>query len=85
MGATVMKAIPGNQGESTDKKGMRLVSKMAQEKLIGAVQPSTTQPGYEGKMSKKKKKKNPTIMTSVMGVTEDAEVSNPSLMGGGSY
>jgi hypothetical protein len=43
------------------------------------------EPGDKMKMSKKKKKKNPTIMTSVMGVTEDAEVSNPSLMGGGSY
>ena len=77
MGATIMKAIPGNQGESTDKQmsGMNMSS-----------MPETTQPGDEMKMSKKKKKKkNPTIMTSVMGVTEDAEVSNPSLMGGGSY
>tara|TARA_R100000657_G_C4659498_1_gene103299 strand:+ start:253 stop:486 length:234 start_codon:yes stop_codon:yes gene_type:complete len=77
MGATIMKAIPGNQGESTDKKmsGMNMSS-----------MPETTQPGDEMKMSKKKKKKKPTIMTSVMGVTEDAEVSNPSLMsGGGSY
>lgn len=73
MGATIMKAIPGNQGESTD--GMNMSS-----------MPETTQPGDEMKMSKKKKKKKPTIMTSVMGVTEDAEVSNPSLMsGGGSY
>ena len=80
-----MKAIPGNQGESTDKKmqGMNMASNLANQTF--KTQPSTTQPGDQGKMSKKKKKKNPTIMTSVMGVTEDAEVSNPSLMGGGSY
>tara|TARA_R100001129_G_scaffold171517_1_gene141698 strand:+ start:387 stop:647 length:261 start_codon:yes stop_codon:yes gene_type:complete len=86
MGATVMKAIPGNQGESTDQKGMRLVSKMAQEKLTGAVQPSTTQIMDEGKESKKKKKKDKqTILTSTAGVTDEAEISNRSLMGGGSY
>ena len=78
MGATVMKAIPGNQGESTDQR--------LKAKAVDMLEPTTTQPGDEGKMSKKKKKKKPTIMTSVMGVTEDAEVSNPSLMsGGGSY
>jgi hypothetical protein len=82
MGATVMKAIPGNQGESTDKpmQGMNMASNLVKSNM-----PETTQPGDKMKMSKKKKKKNPTIMTSVMGVTEDAEVSNPSLMGGGSY
>ena len=83
MGATIMKAIPGNQGESTDKQmsGMNMASNLAKSNM-----PETTQPGDEMKMSKKKKKKKPTIMTSVMGVTEDAEVSNPSLMsGGGSY
>ena len=33
MGATVMKAIPGNQGESTDKKmqGMNMASDIANQ------------------------------------------------------
>jgi hypothetical protein len=74
MGATVMKAIPGNQGESN----------LANQTF--KTQPETTQPGDEGKMSKKKKKKNKqTILTSTAGVTDEAEISNRSLMGGGSY
>jgi len=56
------------------------------KKLIKNNKPAdTTQPMDEGKESKKKKKKKPTILTSVMGVTEDAEVSSPSLMGGSNY
>ena len=53
MGATVMKAIPGNQGESTDKQmqGMNMASNLAKSNL-----PETTQPGDEMKMSKKKTK-----------------------------
>lgn len=83
MGATVMKAIPGNQGESTDKQmqGMNMASNLAKSNL-----PETTQPGDEMKMSKKKKKKDKqTILTSTAGVTDEAEISNRSLMGGGSY
>ncbi len=85
MGATVMKAIPGNQGESTDQmQGMNMASNLANQTF--KTQPSTTQPGDEGKESKKKKKKNKqTILTSTAGVTDEAEISNRSLMGGGSY
>jgi hypothetical protein len=86
MGATVMKAIPGNQGESTDKpmQGMNMANNLANQTF--KTQPETTQPGDEGKMSKKKKKKNKqTILTSTAGVTDEAEISNRSLMGGGSY
>lgn len=78
MGATVMKAIPGNQGESTDQR--------LKTKAVEMLEPTTTQPGDEGKMSKKKKKKDKqTILTSTAGVTDEAEISNRSLMGGGSY
>ena len=83
MGATVMKAIPGNQGESTDKQmqGMNMASNLVKSNM-----PETTQPGDEMKMSKKKKKKDKqTILTSNAGVTDEAEISNRSLMGGGSY
>jgi hypothetical protein len=85
MGATVMKAIPGNQGESTDKpmQGMNMASNLVKSNM-----PETTQPGDEMKMSKKKKKKKKdkqTILTSTAGVTDEAEISNRSLMGGGSY
>lgn len=83
MGATVMKAIPGNQGESTDKQmqGMNMASNLVKSNM-----PETTQPGDEMKMSKKKKKKDKqTILTSTAGVTDEAEISNRSLMGGGSY
>tara|TARA_R100000700_G_C3071837_1_gene81630 strand:+ start:243 stop:500 length:258 start_codon:yes stop_codon:yes gene_type:complete len=85
MGATVMKAIPGNQGESTDNtdnKGFGMAADLFRKNNKPA---DTTQPMDEGKESKKKKKKKPTILTSVMGVTEDAEVSSPSLMGGSNY
>jgi hypothetical protein len=83
MGATVMKAIPGNQGESTDKpmQGMNMASNLVKSNM-----PETTQPGDEMKRSKKKKKKDKqTILTSTAGVTDEAEISNRSLMGGGSY
>ena len=64
MGATVMKAIPGNQGESTDKpmQGMNMASNLANQTF--KTQPETTQPGDEGTMSIKKTKKNKqTILT----------------------
>ena len=87
MGATVMKAIPGNQGESTDGKGFGMAADLYKSKMKKDPEQEkvTTQPMDEGKESKKKKKKKPTILTSVMGVTEDAEVSSPSLMGGSNY
>jgi hypothetical protein len=78
-----MKAIPGNQGESTDKpmQGMNMASNLVKSNM-----PETTQPGDEMKRSKKKKKKDKqTILTSTAGVTDEAEISNRSLMGGGSY
>ncbi len=83
MGATVMKAIPGNQGESTDdRSGMNLAKNLAKANI----QPASTQIMDEGKESKKKKKKkNETILTSTAGVTDEAEISNRSLMSGGSY
>jgi hypothetical protein len=83
MGATVMKAIPGNQGESTDQKpgAMNLAAKKYAELKMDP--PSSTDPQAINEEGKKKKKKDKgTILTSVAGVTDDAEISNPTLMGG---
>jgi hypothetical protein len=86
MGATVMKAIPGNQGESTDQRpGMNLAANKFTELKMDP--PTSTDPqaiNEEGKKKKKKKDKQ-TILTSTAGVTDEAEISNRSLMGGGSY
>ena len=83
MGATVMKAIPGNQGESTDEmEALKAAPNNTRTKTINMLEPTSTQPNDEGKMSKKKKKDKGTILTSVAGVTDDAEISNPTLMGG---
>ncbi len=43
--------------------------------------PDTTQPGDLGKKSKKKGRDG-TILTSVMGVEEPATISSPTLLGG---
>ena len=86
MGATVMKAIPGNQGESTDQRpGMNLAANKFTELKMDP--PSSTDPqAISDEDKKKKKKKNKeTILTSTAGVTDEAEISNRSLMGSGSY
>lgn len=84
MGATVMKAIPGNQGESTDQKpgAMNLAAKKYAELKMDP--PSSTDPQaiLDEDKKKKKKKDKGTILTSVAGVTDDAEISNPTLMSG---
>lgn len=46
--------------------------------------PKTTQPGDEGKQSKKKGREG-TILTSVMGVEEPASIGTKTLLGGGMY
>ena len=78
-----MKAIPGNQGESTDQKpgAMNLAAKKYAELKMDP--PSSTDPQAILDDNKKKKKKNKgTILTSVAGVTDEAEISNASLMSG---
>lgn len=83
MGATIMKAIPGNQGESTDEmNALKAAPQNIKTKTVNMLKPSTTQPLDEGNMSKKKKKNKGTILTSVAGVTDEAEISNASLMSG---
>jgi len=49
-----------------------------------ASMPKTTQPGDEGKQSKKKGREG-TILTSVMGVEEPASIGTKTLLGGGMY
>ncbi len=46
--------------------------------------PDSTQPGDEGKKSKKKGREG-TILTSVMGVEEPASIGTKTLLGGGMY
>ena len=46
--------------------------------------PETTQPGEEVKKAKKKGREG-TILTSVMGVEEPASIGTKSLFGGGMY
>ena len=78
-----MKAIPGNQGESTDQKpgAMNLAAKKYAELKMDP--PSSTDPQAILDDNKKKKKKDKgTILTSVAGVTDEAEISNASLMSG---
>jgi len=43
--------------------------------------PETTQPGDEGKQSKKKKNRKSTILTSVTGVDQPATLGRKSLLG----
>tara|TARA_Y100000004_G_C8717247_1_gene328515 strand:+ start:174 stop:377 length:204 start_codon:yes stop_codon:yes gene_type:complete len=66
MSASVMQTMPGDKG-----KPLNMTTEM----------PTTTQPGDKG-LESKKKKKNGSILTSLIGTTETSEISNPSLMGG---